>query len=61
MAEAFQLPVDLFMLYHKNAIVDKLMQTEAGREYLEDCERLKQTKIDKQGLQALLKTLNGGG
>lgn len=61
MAEAFQLPVDLFMLYHKNAIVDKLMQTEAGRQYLEDCERLKQTKMDKKGLQSLLNTLNGGG
>ena len=61
MAEAFQLPVDLFMLYHKNAIVDKLMQTEAGRQYLEDCERLKRTKMDKEGLQSLLKTLNGGG
>ena len=61
MADAFQLPVDLFMLYHKNAIVDKLMQSQEGRDYLEDCERLKQTKMDKQGLHSLLNTLNGGG
>lgn len=61
MADAFQLPVDLFMLYHKNAIVDKLIQSQEGREYLEDCERLKQTKMDKTGLQSLLNTLNGGG
>jgi hypothetical protein len=61
MADAFQLPVDLFMLYHKNAIVDKLMQSQEGRDYLEDCNRLKQTKMDKQGLHSLLNTLNGGG
>ena len=61
MADAFQLPVDLFMLYHKNAIVDKLMQSQEGRDYLEDCDRLKQTKMDKQGLRSLLNTLNGGG
>lgn len=61
MADAFQLPVDLFMLYHKNAIVDKLMQSQEGRDYLEDCDRLKQTKMDKQGLHSLLNTLNGGG
>lgn len=60
MKEALELPCDMFMLCVKNHTVDKLMETDAGREYLEDCERLKQTRMDKKGLSALMNTLNGG-
>lgn len=59
--EALELPVDLFMLCCKNWYVDRLMQTEAGREYLETCERMKQTKMDKNALHRLMERLNGNG
>ena len=36
------------------------METEAGREYLDDCERYKQTKMDKKGMQRLIARMNGG-
>ncbi len=60
MAEALALPCDMFMLCVKNHTIDRLMETEAGREYLEDCERLKQTRMDKKGLSALMHTIQGG-
>ena len=59
--EALDLPVDLYMLFYKNSVVDRLMQTEAGRQYLEDCERYKQTKPDREALNRLKQRLIGGG
>ena len=55
--EAVRLPCDLFMLCHKNWFVDRLMQTEQGREYLETCERMKKTKLDKEALHRLMEKL----
>ena len=49
------MPTDLFLLMRKNYIVDNLRQTEEGREYLADCERLKQTEPDYQALHARYK------
>lgn len=57
--EALDLPVDLFALCYKNWAVDRLMQTEDGREYLKDCERLKQTTMDFEGLNRLRARLGG--
>ena len=48
---ALQLPCDVFMLMVKHSVIDSLMQTEDGRKYLEDCERLNTTTIDLDGLQ----------
>lgn len=59
MHEALALPVDMFMLCHKNWTIDRLMQTEDGREYLKDCERLKQTTMDFDGLAKLRARLGG--
>lgn len=60
MAEAYELPCDMFLLYHKNWTVDRLMQTEEGRKYLEDVERYKKTKLDRAGLQGLKRRLTKG-
>lgn len=49
--EVLDLPVDIFGLMRKNYIVDNLMKTEEGIEYLQDCERLNNTKIDIQSLR----------
>lgn len=57
--EALALPVDMFMLCRKNHTIDRLMQTEDGREYLKDCERLKQTTMDFEGLARLRARLEG--
>lgn len=57
--EALELPVDMFMLCRKNYTIDRLMQTEDGREYLKDCERLKQTTMDFEGLAKLRAQLEG--
>lgn len=59
LAEALKLPCDLFLLCRKNYMVEQLMQTAEGREYLEDCERLKQTRMDRSGLHALMKRMGG--
>lgn len=56
---ALELPVDMFALCYKNWAVDRLMQSEEGREYLEDCKRLRQTKMDFEGLNRLRAQLGG--
>lgn len=48
--EALELPCDIFMLMMKNSTIDTLEQTEEGRKYLSDCERLNTTSIDLGGL-----------
>ena len=58
--EALDLPVDLYMLCYKNSVVDRLMQTEAGRQHLEDCERYRQVKPDRAALERLKARLAGG-
>lgn len=57
--EALDLPVDMFALCYKNWAVDRLMQSEEGREYLEDCKRLRQTTMDFEGLNRLRARLGG--
>ena len=57
--EALELPVDLFALCYKNWIIDKLVQTEDGREYLKDCERYKCTEVDFEALNRLRAQLGG--
>lgn len=59
--QALDLPCDLFLLLYKNAYVERLMQTEEGRQYLEDCERYQQTKPDREALHRLKARLSGEG
>lgn len=49
--EVLALPVDIFRLMQKNYMIDELMKTEEGRQYLQDCERLNNTKIDIKSLK----------
>ena len=56
---ALDLPCDLFMLCRKNWLIDRLQQTDEGRQYLEDCERYKQTKPDREALNRLKQRLGG--
>ena len=55
--EALEMPCDLFQLCYKNHTVNALMRTEAGREYLETCERMKQTKLDTKALHRLMERM----
>lgn len=41
----------MFKLSLKHATISKLSQTEEGRKYLEDCERLKRTSPDIKAIQ----------
>lgn len=51
--EVMELPFDLFLLMKKHAFIDKMNETEEGRQYLKDCERLKKTKPDYSALKEL--------
>lgn len=51
--EALELNSDAFLLAYKCAVIEKLQQTEEGREYLALCERLNTTEIDVEGFRAL--------
>lgn len=55
--EVLELPCDVFKLMIRNSIIDELSKTEEGREYLQKCERLKQTKPD---IAELRKRMLGG-
>lgn len=57
--EALELPVDLFALCVKNWTINELMQSEEGRKYLDDCKRLRQTKMDFDALNQLRARLGG--
>lgn len=57
--EALDLPCDLFLLCWKNSIVERLGQTQEGRQYLEDCERYRQTRPDMEALRGLKQRLGG--
>ena len=57
MAEALELPCDLFLACYRAHVIERLSQTEEGLKYLEDCERLKQTKPDREGLRKLMEGL----
>lgn len=54
MQAALDLPCDLFLACYRAYAIERLSETEEGRKYLEDCERLKQTKPDKEGLRKLM-------
>lgn len=48
--EALDLPCDMYLLAIKHATIDKLSQTEEGRKYLADCERLQTTSPDLEAI-----------
>lgn len=48
--QVLELPTDVFLLMRKNYYIEKMSQTEEGRKYLADCERLHQTEPDYKAL-----------
>ncbi len=59
MAEALELPCDLFLACYRAHAIERLNETEEGRQYLKDCERLRQTRPDREGLRRLMEQLGG--
>lgn len=58
--EVLSLPCDLFLLYLKNAYIEKMLQTEEGRKQLQDYKRLHTEEADINGLQKFYKVEERG-
>lgn len=56
--KVMELETDVFLLALKCAIMEKLQQTEEGREYIKKCNRLNTTELDVKGFERLKE---GGG
>lgn len=56
-----ELPVDTYFLLIRDAFIHKQKQTEAGREYLENCWRLEQTEPDRKALRERFGKEGAGG
>ena len=46
-----EMPIDLYLYFMREATIHKLMQTKEGREYLDNCWRMEQTKPDRKKLR----------
>lgn len=46
-----EMPIDLYLYFMREANIYKLMQTKEGREYLDNCWRMEQTKPDRKKLR----------
>lgn len=46
-----EMPIDLYLYFMREANTHKLMQTKEGREYLDNCWRMEQTKPDRKKLR----------
>lgn len=46
-----EIPIDLYLYFMREANIHKLMQTKEGREYLDNCWRMEQTKPDRKKLR----------
>lgn len=46
-----EMPIDLYLYFMREANIHKLMQTKDGREYLDNCWRMEQTKPDRKKLR----------
>lgn len=46
-----EMPIDLYLYFMREANIHKLMQTKEGREYLDNCWRMEQTKPDRKKLR----------
>lgn len=49
--EIQDLDLDVYLFYMREAFIYKMNQTEKGREYLENCWRISQTKPDRKKLR----------
>lgn len=46
-----EMAIDLYLYFMREANIHKLMQTKEGREYLDNCWRMEQTKPDRKKLR----------
>ena len=46
-----EMPIHLYLYFMREANIHKLMQTKEGREYLDNCWRMEQTKPDRKKLR----------
>ena len=46
-----EMPIDLYLYFMREANIHRLMQTKEGREYLDNCWRMEQTKPDRRKLR----------
>ena len=46
-----EMPIDLYLYFMREANIHKLMQTKEGRQYLDNCWRMEQTKPDRKKLR----------
>ena len=46
-----EMPIDLYLYFMREANIHKLIQTKEGREYLDNCWRMEQTKPDRKKLR----------
>ena len=46
-----EMPIDLYMYFMRGANIQRLLQTKEGREYLDNCWRMEQTKPDRKKLR----------
>ena len=46
-----EMPIDLYLFFMREANIHRLMQTKEGREYLDNCWRMEQTKPDRKKLR----------
>ena len=51
-----EMPIDLYLYFMREANIHKLMQTKEGREYLDNCWRMEQTKPDRKKLREKMRT-----
>lgn len=50
-----EMPIDLYLYFMREANIHKLMQTKEGREYLDNCWRMEQTKPDRKKLRETMR------
>lgn len=50
--ELQKLPIDIYLYFMREAYITNLSSTEEGREYLNNCWRLEQTKPDREKIRS---------
>lgn len=57
--EVQEMPIDLYLFYMREAMIFENSKSEEGREYLNNCWRMEQTKPDREGLRNNFKKKGG--
>ena len=49
--ELQELPIDIYLFFMREAYIESLSTTDEGKEYLNNCWRLEQTKPDRENIR----------